>query len=143
MHDAGTGRELWRAAEHSDTAAQVVVTPDGRTAISSGHDGKVIWWDVASGKVVRSVQNPRHSVDVLALSQTSPSEAASRREMTVLLADALQGLPEDEAEILWLYHVDGLSFSSIGVRLGLNRKVVRAIWTRGLKNLRRQIDPEP
>jgi RNA polymerase sigma-70 factor (ECF subfamily) len=82
-------------------------------------------------------------LDVLALSQTSPSEAASRRELTVLLADALQGLPEDEAEILWLYHVDGLSFSSIGVRLGLNRKVVRGVWTRGLMNLRRQIDPHP
>src|SRR3954467_13196084 len=40
-------------------------------------------------------------LDMLALSQTSPSEAASRRELTVLLADALAGLPETEAEVLW------------------------------------------
>src|SRR3954452_7087240 len=39
---------------------------------------------------------------VLALSQTSPSEPASRRELTVLLADALSDLPETEGEVLWL-----------------------------------------
>src|SRR4051812_37229037 len=48
-------------------------------------------------------------LDMLALSQTSPSEAASRRELIVLLADALADLPGTEAEVLWLYHADGLS----------------------------------
>src|SRR4051794_36468365 len=41
-------------------------------------------------------------LDMLALSQTSPSEVASRRELVVLLADALSDLPEQEAEVLWL-----------------------------------------
>ena len=59
---------------------------------------------------------------MLALSQTSPSEAASRRELIVLLADALADLPEPEAEVLWLYHAEGLSFEAIGERLGLSRK---------------------
>jgi RNA polymerase sigma-70 factor (ECF subfamily) len=80
-------------------------------------------------------------LDVLALSQTSPSEAASRRELLVLLADALTTLPEAEAEVLWLYHADGLSFEAIGQQLGLGRKAVRGIWARGLKGLRRQLDP--
>ncbi len=80
-------------------------------------------------------------LDMLALSQTSPSEAASRRELTVLLADALTTLPEAEAEVLWLYHADGLSFEAIGDRLGLGRKAVRGLWARGLKNLRRHLDP--
>ena len=78
-------------------------------------------------------------LDVLALSQTSPSEAASRRELTVLLADALQGLDEFEAEVLWLYHADGLSFEAIGARLGMSRKSARGLWARGLKNLRRAL----
>src|SRR5947209_14610822 len=39
-------------------------------------------------------------LDMLALDQTSPSEAASRRELIVLLADALAALPEPEAEVL-------------------------------------------
>lgn len=80
-------------------------------------------------------------LDMLALSQTSPSEAASRRELTVLLADALTTLPEAEAEVLWLYHVDGLSFEGIGERVGIGRKAVRGLWARGLKNLRRHLDP--
>jgi RNA polymerase sigma-70 factor, ECF subfamily len=79
-------------------------------------------------------------LDVLALSQTSPSEAASRRELIVLLADALADLPEPEAEVLWLYHADGLSFEAIGERMGLSRKSIRGIWARGLKSLKRSLD---
>ena len=82
-------------------------------------------------------------LDGLALSQTSPSEAASRRELIVLLADALTALPELEAEILWLYHAEGLSFESIGDRLGLGRKAVRGLWARGLKSLKRTLDGPP
>jgi RNA polymerase sigma-70 factor (ECF subfamily) len=82
-------------------------------------------------------------LDMLALDQTSPSEAASRRELTVLLADALADLPELEAEVLWLYHAEALSFEGIGERLGLSRKAVRGIWARGLKSLRRTLDGPP
>jgi RNA polymerase sigma-70 factor (ECF subfamily) len=82
-------------------------------------------------------------LDVLALSQTSPSEIASRRELTVLLADSLAGLPGPEAEVLWLYHAEGLSFEAIADRLGLGRKGVRGLWARGLKGLKRQLDGPP
>ena len=79
-------------------------------------------------------------LDMLALSQTSPSEAASRRELIVLLADALAALPDSEADILWLYHAENLSFEAIGERVGLSRKSVRGIWARGLKRLKRSLD---
>src|SRR3954465_9108142 len=82
-------------------------------------------------------------LDMLALSQTSPSEAASRRELTVLLADALAGLPEAEAEGLWLYHAEGLSFEAIRERMGLSRKSIRGIWARGLKTVKRSLDGPP
>jgi RNA polymerase sigma-70 factor (ECF subfamily) len=82
-------------------------------------------------------------LDVLALSQTSPSEAASRRELIVLLADALDALPEPEAEVLWLYYADNLSFESIGDRLGLSRKSIRGVWARGLKSLKRSLEGPP
>jgi RNA polymerase sigma-70 factor (ECF subfamily) len=82
-------------------------------------------------------------LDMLALSQTSPSEAASRRELIVLLADALADLAEPEAEVLWLYHADNLSFEAIGERLGLSRKSVRGIWARGLKSLKRSLEGPP
>jgi RNA polymerase sigma-70 factor (ECF subfamily) len=79
-------------------------------------------------------------LDMLALSQTSPSEAASKRELTVLLADALAALPETEAEVLWLYHAENLSFEGIGDRMGVSRKSIRGIWARGLKSLKRTLD---
>ena len=79
-------------------------------------------------------------LDMLALSQTSPSEAASKREQTVLLADALSALPEAEAEVLWLYYADGFSFETIGDRIGVSRKTIRGIWARGLKSLKRTMD---
>ncbi len=79
-------------------------------------------------------------LDMLSLSQTSPSEAVSRREQTVLLADALAALPETEAEVLWLRHADNLSFEAIGDRMGVSRKSIRGIWARGLKSLRRTLD---
>jgi RNA polymerase sigma-70 factor (ECF subfamily) len=82
-------------------------------------------------------------LDMLALSQTSPSEAASRRELVVLLADALADLPDAEAEVLWLYHADGLSFEAIGERMGLSRKSVRGVWARGLKSLKRTLEGPP
>ena len=78
-------------------------------------------------------------LDVLSLSQTSPSEVASRRELGHLLTTALDGLPQDEAEILWLYHGEQLSFNVIAERLDVSRKIVRGVWARGLKNLRRAL----
>jgi RNA polymerase sigma factor (sigma-70 family) len=67
-HDAATGRELWRGTGHTDSAVQVCVTPDGSTAISSGHDGRIVFWDMATGRIVRTIENPRHSTDFLTLS---------------------------------------------------------------------------
>jgi len=82
-------------------------------------------------------------LDMLALSQTSPSEVASRRELIVLLADALAALPEPEADILWLHHAENLSFEAIGQRMGISRKTARGIWARGLKRLKRSLEGPP
>jgi RNA polymerase sigma-70 factor (ECF subfamily) len=82
-------------------------------------------------------------LDVLALSQTSPSEQASRRELIVLLADALTDLPELEAEVLWRYHAENQSFEAIGEQMGVGRKVVRGLWAKGLKRLKQTLEGPP
>jgi RNA polymerase sigma-70 factor (ECF subfamily) len=82
-------------------------------------------------------------LDSLSLSQPSPSEIVSRRELTGLLNQALTDLPAAEAEVLRLYHAEGLSFDSIGAKMGLGRKTVRALWARALKSLRRHLDGPP
>jgi RNA polymerase sigma-70 factor (ECF subfamily) len=98
-------------------------------------------WDFQGG--IDSNSGGGRLLDMLALDQTSPSESASRRELTVLLADALADLPEPESEVLWLYHAEGLSFEAIGTRMGVSRKAIRGIWARGLKNLKRTLDGPP
>ena len=100
-------------------------------------------WDGPGGGGNAGNSGGGRLIDMLALDQTSPSEAASRRELVVLLADALSGLPDQEADVLWLYHVEGLSFESIGVRLGLSRKSIRGVWARGLKSVRRVMEGPP
>jgi RNA polymerase sigma-70 factor (ECF subfamily) len=97
--------------------------------------------DAGSGH--RSGDESGRLLDVLALSQTSPSQAASRREQIVLLADALAALPEPEADVLWLYSAENLSFEAIGQRFGLSRKSIRGIMARGLKRLKRSLEEPP
>jgi RNA polymerase sigma-70 factor (ECF subfamily) len=109
-----------RSGGSPDVALDAAIDPGGGGDPGSGGGGKLL--------------------DMLALSQTSPSEAASRRELTVLLADAVAGLPEQEAEVLWMYEADGLSFEAIGDRLGLSRKSIRGIYARGLRDLKRSFD---
>jgi RNA polymerase sigma-70 factor (ECF subfamily) len=91
----------------------------------------------------RSGEESGRIVDMLALSQTSPSQAASRREQIVLLADALAALPEAEADVVWLYAAESLSFEAIGERFGVSRKSIRGIMARGLKNLKRSMEGPP
>jgi RNA polymerase sigma-70 factor (subfamily 1) len=97
--------------------------------------------DAAGG--FRGADESGRLVDMLALSQTSPSQAVSRREQIVLLADALAALPASEADVLWLYGTENLSFEAIGERMGLSRKSVRGIWARGLKRLKRSLEGPP
>jgi RNA polymerase sigma-70 factor (ECF subfamily) len=69
--------------------------------------------------------------------QSTPSQRASRREQAVLLADALQELPEDYREVLVLRHMEGLTFPQISERLGRTVDSVEKLWLRGLTSLRR------
>jgi len=73
---------------------------------------------------------------------SSPSQQASRREQSVLLADALAKLPEDYREALVLRHLQGLSFPEIGRRMGRSQDSVEKLWVRGLSRLR-QLMVEP
>jgi RNA polymerase sigma-70 factor (ECF subfamily) len=75
----------------------------------------------------------------LASNYLGPPEVAVGREQKAILAQVLAQLPEDEARVLWLYHVDGLSFEAIGKHMSRGRKTVRAMWLRGLRKVRRDI----
>jgi RNA polymerase sigma-70 factor (ECF subfamily) len=72
--------------------------------------------------------------------QSSPSEQASRREQSLVLAEALRRLPEDYRELLILRHLEGLSFPDVAQRLGRSVDSVKKQWPRALASLRRQLE---
>ena len=79
-------------------------------------------------------QAPRHQ------RRQSVAESGGKAEQ---YADALAALPTAEADILWLYSAENLSFEAIGERVGLSRKSIRGIWARGLKRLKRSLEGPP
>jgi RNA polymerase sigma-70 factor, ECF subfamily len=72
----------------------------------------------------------------LAAPDTSPSEAASRREQAVLLADALGELPPDYREVILLRFAEGLPFHEVAKRMGRSVDSVQKLWLRGIDRLR-------
>jgi RNA polymerase sigma-70 factor (ECF subfamily) len=73
----------------------------------------------------------------LAACGSSPSQQAERREQAVLLADALQRLPEHYREVIILSHLEGLSFPEVARRMDRTLDSVKNLWARALGKLRR------
>jgi RNA polymerase sigma-70 factor (ECF subfamily) len=67
---------------------------------------------------------------------TSPSQQAARREQAVLLADALEALPETYREVVILRHLEGLTFPEVARRMRKTEDSVKNLWARGLARLR-------
>lgn len=77
---------------------------------------------------------------LVAASGTSPSRAAERRELGVILADALAGLSDDRAEVVVLRNLQQLEWEEIARRMQRSVDAVRMLWTRALKELRPRIE---
>ena len=71
---------------------------------------------------------------------SSPSQQAMRREQAVLLADALETLPEDYRDVLVYRHLEGLTFPDIAERMGRSLDSVEKLWVRGLARLRQTME---
>src|SRR5262249_41986081 len=50
--DPATGRQSFSRPDHHGKVTAVAFSPDGRTLVSSGIDGLLLWWDVATGQPV-------------------------------------------------------------------------------------------
>lgn len=88
-------------------------------------------------------QSSRMLVEGFVDRQGTPSQQAARREESVLLADALAKLPEDYRQVLFLRHLQGLSFPEIGRKLGRSQDSVEKLWVRGLARLRHVMETLP
>ena len=85
-------------------------------------------------------QSSRSLNESLVASESSPSQQAVRREQAVLLADALQDLPEDYREVIILRQLEGLSFPDVARRMGRTEDSVKNVWLRALARLRRTLE---
>jgi RNA polymerase sigma-70 factor, ECF subfamily len=78
----------------------------------------------------------------LATRASSPSEAASRREQAVLLADAVDRLPPDYREAFVLRTLEHVPFEEIATRMGRSTGAVRMLWARAVKKLNQMLESE-
>jgi RNA polymerase sigma-70 factor (ECF subfamily) len=71
--------------------------------------------------------------------QSSPSQQAVRREQAVLLADALEVLPEDYRQVIVLRQLEGLSFPEVAQHMRRSEDSVKKLWARALARLRQTL----
>jgi RNA polymerase sigma-70 factor (ECF subfamily) len=75
----------------------------------------------------------------LAVPHSSPSQQAARRELAVLVSDALAELPAGYREVLILHHLEDLSFPEVARQMGRTVDSVKNVWVRALTKLRRSL----
>jgi RNA polymerase sigma-70 factor (ECF subfamily) len=80
---------------------------------------------------------------VLAISQTSPSQGVVRREEAVLLANAVERLPDDYRDVIVLRNLRGLRFNEVAQQMGRSRDSVQKLWARALDKLRLEMGGPP
>ncbi len=88
-------------------------------------------------------QSSRALGEGLAARQSSPSQQAARREQSVLLADALERLPESYREVIVLVHLEGLSFPDVARRMDRSVDSVKNLWARAVARLKRALRSSP
>ena len=77
---------------------------------------------------------------VLATTGPSPSASAQRRDLGVVLSDALAQLRADQREVIVQFHLEGLGWEEVARRLGRTEGAVRKLWARALKQLHPLVD---
>jgi RNA polymerase sigma-70 factor, ECF subfamily len=70
---------------------------------------------------------------------SSPSEVAARHESNLLLSDALEVLPDDYRQVIFLRHFEGLSFADVAKTMERSVDSVEKLWVRALARLRREM----
>jgi RNA polymerase sigma-70 factor (ECF subfamily) len=90
-----------------------------------------------------SITGSRRLDEWLIKVQSSPSQAAMRKERAVLLADILARLRDDYREVLVLHNLEGLDFPEVAQRMNRSAGAVRVLWVRALKKLRGELAQVP
>ena len=113
VHNAYDEAKRWRGTAKRDAGREVPL--DGRG------DASEAWaFDPAS-------------------SEPSPSQHVLRGEQELLIAAALERLPEDHRDILLLRNLERLPFEEVAKRMGRSAGACRMLWMRAIAGLREQL----
>ncbi|MCA9259068.1 MAG: hypothetical protein KDA61_07705, partial [Planctomycetales bacterium] len=80
---------------------------------------------------------------VLGAGGSTPSQQAARRELGVVLADALAALPDDQRQVVTLRSLRGQAWAEVAAELGRSVSAVRRLWVQGLDELRTRLEESP
>ena len=75
-------------------------------------------------------------VKLVSCSGITPSQSAERRDMCLVLCEALETLSRDHREVIILRNVEGLQWPEVAARMNRTSDAVRMLWTRALRQLR-------
>lgn len=73
----------------------------------------------------------------------TPSRDAVKREALVILANAMEQLPEDYRQVIMLRHLEGLPFADVAARMGKTVPSVQNLWVRALSRLKQAVGESP
>lgn len=73
---------------HTDEVRAVLVTPDGRTLLSSAEDGRVLRWDLASGELLGELVGHDATVNAMSLTPAGDVLLTASDDATIGLWDA-------------------------------------------------------
>jgi RNA polymerase sigma-70 factor (ECF subfamily) len=76
---------------------------------------------------------------LFAADDSSPSQRASRREHAVLVADAVESLPDAQREAIVLHYWDGMKLADVASAINRSDAAVAGLLQRGLKTLRTRL----
>ena len=71
--------------------------------------------------------------------ESTPSAKLVRREHAVLIADALQQLPEHYRQVLLLRQLEGLTLPQVAQRMGRTVDSVKKLWARAAAQFQKQL----
>ena len=89
------------------------------------------------------VESSARLENFLAGGETPPDEQAERQERLLRIAKALEQLPDDQRDAVFLYYRQGSSQKQIAVQMGRTKKAVAGLLYRALSQLRRALDTTP
>jgi len=158
------GRRLRRKVDPADLVQETFLQAHRRFLYFEGNsEGELISWlrqilATTSAALVRSYlgrqcrdlrleheltleldQSSRCLESALHAKTSSPSHQAARHEQAVLLAAALEKLPEAYREVIILRHLEGMTFPEVACRMGRSLDSVKNLWARGLAQLRHSL----